>query len=85
MANPSLRNREAARFDLCGIGDELLNLVLDLVSDAAEHFFFLIGQSTGGIWVHDIPVQNVEGEGEYRAPFLIRITDGDYAAELFFQ
>ncbi|HWJ18187.1 MAG TPA: hypothetical protein VNR65_05600, partial [Geobacterales bacterium] len=81
----SLRDGEFTCCDLCGIGHELFNLVLDLVSDAAVHFFLLIGQSTGGIWVYDIPVQNAEREGKYRIPFLGRITDGDHMAERFFQ
>jgi hypothetical protein len=61
---------------LCGIGYELFNLVLDLVSHTAENFCFLLGQSTGGIWVNDTPVRNAEREGEYRVPFLGRIADG---------
>jgi len=81
----SLRDGEFTCFDLCGIGHELFNLVLDLVSDAAEHFFLLIEQTICGIWIYDISVQNTEREGEYRAPFLGRITDGDYMAERFFQ
>lgn len=81
----SLRDGEFTRFDLSAIGYELFNLVLDLVSDAAVHFFFLIAQPTGGIWVYDIPVQNAEREGEYWASFLARITDGDHMAERFFQ
>jgi hypothetical protein len=62
---------------LCGIGHELFNLVLNLVSDKAEYFFFLVDQSIGGIWIYDIPVQNSEGEGEYRVSFLGCVTDGD--------
>jgi hypothetical protein len=81
----SLRDGEFTYFHLRGSGYELFNLILDLVSDAAEHLLFLVDQSTGGIWVYDIPVQNAEREWEYRAPFLVRITDGDHMAERFFQ
>jgi hypothetical protein len=70
---------------LCGIGYELFNLVLNLVSDAAEYFFFLVDQTTGGMWIYDIPVQNTEREGEYRVSFLGCVTDRDYMAERFFQ
>jgi hypothetical protein len=81
----SLRNGKFTCFGLCGIGYELFNLVVDLVSDAAEHFFFLIEQSTSGIWVYDIPVQNAKRKGEYRTPFLGRITNGNHMADRFFQ
>jgi hypothetical protein len=81
----SLRDGEFACFHLCGIGYELFNFVLNLVSDPAEYFFFLVDQSTGGIGIYDIPVQNSEREGEYRVPFLGCVTYGDHLAEWFLQ
>ena len=67
------------------LGHELLNLVTDLVSDAPENFCFLAGQSIVGIWIDDTPVQNAEGEGEYRTSFLSGITDGDHGKETLFK
>src|SRR5208337_4870163 len=81
----SSRDGEFTCLCLWGIGYELSNLVPDLVSHAAESFCFLFGQSTGGIWVDDTPVQNAEREGEYRIPFLGRITDCNHVTETFFQ
>ena len=70
---------------LWGVGYELSNLFPDFVAHAAEDFCFLFGESRGRILVDDIPVQNAEGEGEYRVPFLGLIADGDHVAKRLFQ
>jgi hypothetical protein len=79
----SLRNGKFRCRYFCGIDYELCNLVLNLVSHAAENFCFLLGQTTGGIRVNDAPLAKVQREGEYRTPFLGRITDRDHIAETF--
>jgi len=80
-APKSLRDGKFTCGDFRGIDYELLNLVLNLVSHAAEHFCSLVRQINGGIWVNDAPVSKVEREWEYWTPFLGRITDRDHVAE----
>ena len=83
-ARDFLRDGKFSCLCLCGFGYELLNLVPNFVSHVSEDSYSLLGQSTGAIWVDDIPVSNMEREGEYRTPFLGGITDGNHVAEAFF-
>src|ERR1700691_4074434 len=83
-ATDSLSNGEFSCLDLCGIGYEFSDLVLNLISHAAKYFCSLFRQSICCVWVDDAPVSKVEREGEYRTSFLGRIADGDHIAETLF-